>query len=113
MYTLIHKDTIFHYFGEDNEMAIQMVEVIMETNLKDLMKLPELYDRKEYLKIRTRCHKGKSTMSYIGALQVRKLLEEIEKDPKKIYPEHKDQLHHYLQILERELHNFLVEQKAM
>jgi len=111
MYTLIHRETIFHYF-EDKEMAVQMVEIIMETNLKDLMNLPTLYTRKDFKKIKTRCHKGKSTMSYIGALQVRKLLEEIEKDPKNSYPEHKDQLHNYLQILERELQNFLDEQKG-
>jgi len=112
MYTLIHKETIFHYFGEDNDMAVQMVEIIMETNLKDLMDLPTLHKQKEFKKIKTRCHKGKSTMSYIGALQVRKLLEEIEKDPKNAYSEHKDQLHNYLQILERELQNFLDEQKG-
>ncbi|KEO74054.1 Hpt domain-containing protein [Anditalea andensis] len=112
MYTLIHKETIFHYFGDDNEMAVQMVEIIMETNLKDLMNLPTVFAQKDFKKIKTRCHKGKSTMSYLGALQVRKLLEEIEKDPKNMYPLHKDQLHHYLQILERELQNFLDEQKG-
>jgi len=111
MYTLIHKETIFHYF-EDKEMAIQMVEIIMETNLKDLINLPALYDKKDFKKIKTRCHKGKSTMSYIGALQVRKLLEEIEKDPKASFPEHRDQLYNYLQILERELQNFLDEQRG-
>ncbi|MBS9525154.1 Hpt domain-containing protein [Litoribacter ruber] len=110
MYTIIHKGTIFHYFGEDDEMANQMVEVILNTNLKDLMELPELYEQKEWAKIKVRCHKGKSTMSYIGALQVRKMLEEIESDPETIYPQHRDQLMQDLQTVDEELRFFLNEQ---
>ncbi|WP_143961402.1 Hpt domain-containing protein [Litoribacter populi] len=110
MYTIIHKGTIFHYFGEDDEMAQQMVEVILSTNLKDLMELPKLYDEKDWSTIKVRCHKGKSTMSYIGALQVRKMLEEIESDPEKIYPQHREQLTNTLQTVDDELHFFLNEE---
>jgi HPt (histidine-containing phosphotransfer) domain-containing protein len=112
MYTLIHTGTIFHYFGDDSEMAVQMVEVILETNLKDLMELPALYDNQDFKTIRTRCHKGKSTMSYIGALQVRKILEEIEKEPETAYPQHRTQLHDDLEKVDEELRYFLKEQKG-
>jgi len=111
MYTIIHKGTIFHYFGDESEMAVQMVEVILDSNLKDLKQLPELFQQEKHDEIKVRCHKGKSTMSYIGALQVRKLLEEIEQDPKTQYPPNREQLARDLEVVEEELHDFLNEQR--
>jgi hypothetical protein len=71
-----------------------------------------VFEAGDFKTIKMRCHKGKSTMSYIGALQVRKILEEIEKDPENAYPAHSKQLQKDLKKVEEELKLFLNEQRG-
>lgn len=107
MYQIISEQTIFQYFGDDDpEMTKEMVQIILETNITDLKELGEFYKIKDFVTIKKRCHKAKPTMSYIGALKTRKILEEIESDL-----ENSEKLNETLQkhlvVIEQELEDFL------
>jgi HPt (histidine-containing phosphotransfer) domain-containing protein len=79
MYQIISEQSIYQYFGDDDpEMTREMIQIILDTNIKELKELNELYELKDFATIKKRCHKAKPTMSYIGAMRSRKLLEEIE-----------------------------------
>ncbi len=79
MYHLISEQSIYQYFGEDDpEMIREMIQIILDTNIKDLKELDALYEIGDFASIKKRCHKAKPSMSYIGALKTRKTLEEIE-----------------------------------
>ena len=79
MYHLISEQSIYQYFGEDDpEMIREMIQIILDTNIKDLKELDALYAIGDFASIKKRCHKAKPSMSYIGALKTRKTLEEIE-----------------------------------
>lgn len=79
MYQLISEQSIYQYFGDDDpEMTREMIQIILDTNIKDLKELGVFYGENDYVTIKKRCHKAKPSMSYIGALKTRKLLEEIE-----------------------------------
>ena len=82
MYQFISEQSIYHYFGEDEpDMIREMVQIILETNIKDLKELDIFYDKNDFQTVKKRCHKAKPTMSYIGAQKTKKLLEEIENNP--------------------------------
>ncbi|EAZ82741.1 Hpt domain-containing protein [Algoriphagus machipongonensis] len=79
MYQLISEQSIYQYFGDDDpEMIQEMIQIILDTNIKDLKELDEFYHKGDFVTIKKRCHKAKPSMSYIGAIKTRKLLEEIE-----------------------------------
>ena len=79
MYQLISEQSIYQYFGDDDlEMVKEMIQIILDTNIKDLMELDEFYKSGDFAIIKKRCHKAKPSMSYIGAIKARKTLEEIE-----------------------------------
>jgi HPt (histidine-containing phosphotransfer) domain-containing protein len=107
MYQLISPQTIFQYFGDDDkEMLQEMIQIILDSNLKDLKHMDELYDSKDWALIKRRCHKAKPSLSYIGAIQTRKILESIESDLENSYGQFKELLHD-INIIESELHVFL------
>lgn len=107
MYQLISEQSIYQYFGEDDpEMIREMIQIILETNIKDLKELNTFYDSGDFVSIKKRCHKAKPSMSYIGALKTRKILEEIEENlesSKGLNQSLQDQLG----IIESELNRFL------
>jgi HPt (histidine-containing phosphotransfer) domain-containing protein len=79
MYQIISEQSIYQYFGHDDpDMVKELIQIILDTNIKDLKELNEFYVLKDFETIKKRCHKAKPTMSYIGALKCRKTLEQIE-----------------------------------
>lgn len=82
MYRHINISSIYQYFGEDDlDLIREMIQIILTTNLTDLKDLPLLFTKSDFLSISKRCHKAKPTMSYIGALDTKNLLHEIEINP--------------------------------
>jgi HPt (histidine-containing phosphotransfer) domain-containing protein len=107
MYQLISPQTIFQYFGDDDkEMLQEMIQIILDSNLKDLKDMDELYEAEDFALIKRRCHKAKPSLSYIGAIQTRKILESIEADLEHSQENFKSLLHD-IEIIEKELHTFL------
>lgn len=108
MYELINAQTIFQYFGDDDkEMIREMIQIILETNLHDLKQLDVHYDEKDFVTIKKKCHKAKPSMSYIGAVDTRKMLEAIEADLENSYPVYIS-LKNNIGLIEKELNDFLV-----
>ncbi|MCH7400352.1 Hpt domain-containing protein [Belliella kenyensis] len=107
MYQIVVPQTIFQFFGEDDvEMIKEMVQIIIDTNIQDLKKLDEFYNDENYDLIKRKCHKAKPSMSYIGAIQTRKLLESIEEDLENSQSTY-ELLKSDLEIIEKELKEFL------
>ncbi|MCL6258155.1 Hpt domain-containing protein [Aquiflexum sp. TKW24L] len=107
MYQLISPQTIFQYFGDDDkEMLQEMIQIILDSNLHDLKQMDELYDAHDWALIKRRCHKAKPSLSYIGAIQTRKILESIEADLENSHGRFNDLLRD-IEIIEKELHTFL------
>lgn len=107
MYQLINPQIIFHYFGdEDKEMLREMIQIMLDTNFRDLKLLDEFYTSGDLAMIKKICHKSKPSMSYLGAMKTRKLLEEIESDLKNSHSKYLELLKD-LDILDAELHTFL------
>ncbi len=107
MYQLINSQTIFQYFGDDDkDMIKEMIQIILETNLSDLKELDSFYDQNDFVTVKKRCHKAKPSMSYVGALDTRKLLEEIEADLENSQ-ERYALLKSQIAIIEKELSDFL------
>ncbi len=107
MYQLINSQTIFQYFGDDDkDMIKEMIQIILETNLSDLKELDSFYDQNDFVTVKKRCHKAKPSMSYVGAIDTRKLLEEIEADLENSR-ERYDLLKSQITIIEKELSDFL------
>lgn len=79
MYQIISEQSIYQYFGDDDpDMLREMIQIILDTNIKDLKELSSFYRDEDYITIKKRCHKAKPSMSYIGAIKTRKTLEDIE-----------------------------------
>jgi HPt (histidine-containing phosphotransfer) domain-containing protein len=107
MYQLISEKAIYQYFGDDDpEMVTEMITIILNTNLKDLKDMEGLYLQGDFATIKKRCHKAKPSMSYIGALTVRKTLEQIEENLENSHALHLT-LRDQLNIVESELIRFL------
>jgi len=107
MYQLISPQTIFQYFGDDDkEMLREMIQIILDSNLKDLKSMDVLYEAEDYALIKRRCHKAKPSLSYIGAIQTRKILESIEADLENSKNQFQNLLHD-IEIIEKELKTFL------
>ncbi|SNS45742.1 Hpt domain-containing protein [Belliella buryatensis] len=107
MYQIVNPQTIFQYFGDDDkEMIKEMIQIILETNLHDLKELDQYYDQNDYATVKKRCHKAKPSMSYVGALDTRKLLESIEADLENSRANY-DLLKSQISIIENELRDFL------
>jgi HPt (histidine-containing phosphotransfer) domain-containing protein len=107
MYQLISPQTIIQYFGDDdNEMLKEMIQIILDTNLTDLKHLDDYYEAKDFASIKKKCHKAKPSMSYVGAIDSRKLLEKIESDLENSYKTYQKLLEH-IKIIEVELNDFL------
>lgn len=107
MYQIISEQSIYQYFGDDDpDMTKEMIQIILDTNIKDLKELNEFYKTKDFDTIKRRCHKAKPTMSYIGALKTRKLLEEIDANPKDS-SEINYTLQKHLDVIIEELNEFL------
>ncbi|MFC0262833.1 Hpt domain-containing protein [Fontibacter flavus] len=107
MYQLISPQTIIQYFGDDdNEMLKEMIQIILDTNLTDLKHLDEYYKTNDFASIKKKCHKAKPSMSYVGAIDTRKLLEKIESDLENSYKTYQKLLEH-IKIIEAELNDFL------
>lgn len=108
MYDLINAQTIFQYFGDDDkEMIREMIQIILDTNLHDLKQLDVHYDEKDFVTIKKKCHKAKPSMSYIGAVDTRKMLEAIEADLENSYSIYIS-LKQNIEVIEKELNDFLV-----
>ncbi len=106
MYKFISEQSIYQFFGEDEpEMIKEMVQIILDTNIKDLKELDNSYSQ-DFPTVKKRCHKAKPSMSYIGAQKTRKLLEEIEKNPDD-YLSLNESLQTHLIHIETELNQFL------
>ncbi|WP_026951599.1 Hpt domain-containing protein [Algoriphagus mannitolivorans] len=107
MYQLISEQSIYQYFGDDDpEMVKEMIQIILDTNVKDLMELGEFYQAGDFVTIKKRCHKAKPSMSYIGAIKTRKTLEEIEGTLESSQPLN-ESLQDQLKIITAELQEFL------
>jgi HPt (histidine-containing phosphotransfer) domain-containing protein len=107
MYQLISEKSIYQYFGDDDpDMIREMIEIILTTNIKDLKELESFYGIQDFATIKKRCHKAKPSMSYIGALSVRKTLEQMEEQLETSHALN-SVLQNQLGILENELTNFL------
>ncbi|MCF1752139.1 Hpt domain-containing protein [Mariniradius sediminis] len=107
MYQLISPQTIFQYFGDDDkEMLEEMIQIILDTNLQELKHMESLYDTSDWATIKKKCHKAKPSLSYIGAIQTRKLLETIEGDLENSFG-HYQELTREIGIIENELRSFL------
>lgn len=107
MYQLISPQTIFQYFGDDDkEMLEEMIQIILDTNLQELKHMEPLYDVSDWVSIKKKCHKAKPSLSYIGAIQTRKLLEIIEGDLENSFG-HYQELSREIGIIENELRSFL------
>ena len=107
MYQLISEQSIYQYFGDDDpEMIREMIQIILDTNIKELKELDTFYASGDLDTVKKRCHKAKPSMSYIGALKTRKTLEQIEAElanSQKI----NDSLQGQLLVIESELISFL------
>lgn len=107
MYQLISEKAIYQYFGDDDpDMIREMIEIILNTNIKDLKELESFYGLGDFVTVKKRCHKAKPSMSYVGAVKVRKTLEEIESKLEISHPLNAI-LQKQLDILEAELNDFL------
>lgn len=107
MYQIISEQSIYQYFGDDDpDMTKEMIQIILDTNIKDLKELNEFYKKKDFDTIKRRCHKAKPTMSYIGALKTRKLLEEIDANLENS-SEINSSLQKHLDLIVGELNEFL------
>lgn len=107
MYQLISEQSIYQYFGDDDpEMVQEMIQIILETNINDLKQLGSYYDSGDFATIKKRCHKAKPSMSYIGAVKTRKILEEIESNLENSQALNEN-LQSQLSIIESELKTFL------
>ncbi|WP_245946993.1 Hpt domain-containing protein [Algoriphagus yeomjeoni] len=107
MYQSISEQSIYQFFGEDEpEMIKEMIEIILETNIKDLTELDKFHKLNDFPTIKKRCHKAKPSMSYIGAQKTRKLLEEMENNPNDFQVLNID-LQTQLSAIEKELNKFL------
>lgn len=107
MNEFINPQTIFQYFGDDDkEMIREMIQIILDTNLYDLKQLDVHYEEKDYLTVKKKCHKVKPSMSYIGAIDSRKMLESIEADLENSYPIYMS-LKRNIEMIEIELKDFL------
>lgn len=107
MYQLISEQSIYQYFGDDDpEMVQEMIQIILETNINDLKQLGSYYDSGDFATIKKRCHKAKPSMSYIGAVKTRKILEEIESNLENSQALN-ESLQSQLSIIESELKTFL------
>ncbi|MBC6366109.1 Hpt domain-containing protein [Algoriphagus sp. AK58] len=107
MYQLISEQSIYQYFGDDDpEMIREMIQIILDTNIKDLKELDAFYESGDFASIKKRCHKAKPSMSYIGAIKTRKMLEEIEANLEGSKPLN-DTLQSQLKTIEAELGTFL------
>jgi HPt (histidine-containing phosphotransfer) domain-containing protein len=107
MYQLISPQTIFQYFGDDDkEMLQEMIQIILDSNLQDLKNMEDLYASKDWAMIKKRCHKAKPSMSYVGAIQTRKILEAIESDLESSQKKFSE-LKQHIEIIEKELQTFL------
>ncbi len=107
MYQLISEQSIYQYFGDDDpEMVQEMIQIILETNINDLKELGSFYESGDYATIKKRCHKAKPSMSYIGAVKTRKILEEIESNLENSQALNEN-LQSQLSIIESELKTFL------
>lgn len=83
-----------------------MIQIILETNINDLKQLGSYYDSGDFATIKKRCHKAKPSMSYIGAVKTRKILEEIESNLENSQALNEN-LQSQLSIIESELKTFL------
>lgn len=107
MYKIISEQAIYQYFGDDDpDMIREMIQIILDTNIQDLKELDTFYAINDFKTIKKRCHKAKPSMSYIGAVKTRKLLEDIEanlEDSEGI----NEKLQAEIRIIESELAQFL------
>ncbi|WP_026945758.1 Hpt domain-containing protein [Algoriphagus marincola] len=109
MYQYISEASIYQYFGDDDpEMIRDMIQIILDTNVQDLQELPKFLENRDFETIKKRCHKAKPSMSYIGAMKTRKLLEKIEENLENS-KEEIDELHGHMDEIKRELLDFLKE----
>jgi|GEM_PF-516782 len=107
MYQLISEQSIYQYFGDDDPgMIREMIQIILDTNIKDLKELGSLYQNGDFATIKRRCHKAKPSMSYIGAIKTRKTLEEIEANLEN-GASFNESLQAQIRIIETELAEFL------
>ncbi len=107
MYQLINEKTILQYFGDDDPVMLrEMVQIIIDINLKELKELDQFYLISDFSTIKKRCHKSKPSMSYIGALKTRKILEDIESDIENSL-ELNETLQSQLLVIEAELIKFM------
>ncbi len=107
MYQLINPQTIYQFFGDDDEdMLREMIHIILDTNFKDLKHLDQYYDSGDLIMVKKKCHKAKPSMSYVGAMKTRKILEEIEHNLENSYTKYQELLRD-LDILDNELRDFL------
>lgn len=107
MYQLISEQSIYQYFGDDDpEMIREMIQIIIDTNIKDLKELGSFYKDGDFAAIKRRCHKAKPSMSYIGAIRTRKILEEIEANLENSASLN-DSLQEQIRLIENELIEFI------
>ncbi|WP_200979030.1 Hpt domain-containing protein [Echinicola sp. 20G] len=107
MYELINKDVIHQFLGDDPELIKPMLEMILHNNLPELNDLDKYFDEEQYDEVKIRCHKAKSAMGYVGSSHTQKILQEIEKDVKEVYPKKKNDLIKDIRLVEKELHQLL------
>nr|MBI1232571.1 hypothetical protein [Cytophagales bacterium] len=79
MYTLIEPEVIHHFF-DDDATIVEMLHLILITNIKELKGLKQIFDAGDFEKTRKTCHKSKPTMLYLGATKVRSTLENLERN---------------------------------
>ncbi len=107
MYQIISEQSIYQYFGDDDpDMVREMIQIILDTNIRDLKDLSSLYSGSDFDTIKKRCHKAKPSMSYIGAIKTRKTLEEIEANLENSATLN-ESLQEQLRLIEAELNMFL------
>ncbi len=107
MYHIISEQSIYQYFGDDDpDMIRDMIQIILDTNIKDLKELGLLYQGRDFATIKKRCHKAKPSMSYIGAIKTRKTLEEIEANLENSVSLN-DSLQEQIKVIETELTKFV------
>ncbi len=107
MYHLISEQSIYQYFGDDDpDMIREMIQIILDTNIKDLKELGSFYKGGDFATIKKRCHKAKPSMSYIGAIKTRRTLEEIEANLENSASLN-DSLQEQIKVIETELTKFV------
>lgn len=107
MYQLISEQSIYQYFGDDDpDMIREMIQIILDTNIRDLKELDSFYQDGDFATIKRRCHKAKPSMSYIGAIKTRKTLEEIEANLENS-AKLNDSLQEQIRLIETELTEFV------